>query len=535
MNMFLYLVTATILFIAGVISLFILNEVPHWHVLLVFWGISGLCVLLIVIPFVQDARSHREWLKKSEKKSHKDTEVLVPPKGMKSLYKIIQNASSRSEIEAFVKKYRFQARWRMSVIFTVIILMLSGYFTIKLLLFFNWIEQEINILDTVFNIQNFATLESFYALLISIISLAIVTDMLNQTTKQNISLILKEQYKSTLLQKFSTTLLTLIGCLLLTSSLVALNVYKSEKKEVQSQVTEIKNHAQVLKKEQHELLEKIDFLARENAQLNQELQNKVSVISELKKERRTLSKQSSAKETKINELKTKLDDAEERLNHFQEKAILASTRYEAERLELNTQIASLEKQINLLESEKQEAEAKILALEERLNLTQGLLSASKDELFQKKSTLKEWKSRIRLKEYEWGDGFTKLVDENTLLRINTFELFQENTPTQLKLDAPVKLERIAIHLKDIIEQHEQAWVMVHTHTNALPSQTSAYESKLELTAIQAARLQQKLHDFGVLKIIAAGFGFQKELDTRLNQEALERNNRIEIFIVRLPL
>lgn len=512
--------------IAAVFVAATLDFLPQWPVTIYFLAYLAIAAAFVLLPFTQDMASHREWLKKRDKQTHRDTEILVPPKGLKELSRLLDNGK-KNEINTFVKNYSFKAFWRVSLVFFLLILVLSSSVSLQFNIGFIGLEYLVKILDEEQSLAPISSLNTLsFGVFIAFV-MGFMADTARQATIQNIQLILNKPVKKSLVRRYGLTVFTAVVGLGLFAAFALHGAYKVQQSETEQTVQALASKTENLQSAQEQLAEKKDFLAKENAQLNKTLQEKQSRIGSLEKELKSLKGKLSVQKNEVETLTQQFNAAQEDLK---------SLRKELENVQ-DTKNAGLEEmlaEVSALKEQLSEKQNELSASRERLEITEGALEVTQKELSDAQAALDKWQAPVSLAEQQWGEK-VDVVWGGTTLRVQSADLFVPQQPDKLKADISSVITPIAEGLKSVLQANENSWVVIQAHSNALPPQTGAYNNNLILTAIQATRLKELLNEAGVKPVLAAGFGHQRELDSRLVEEALKKNNRVEFTVVRLPL
>ena len=552
MKSYLHIVTALTLTAITFLGLYITNLLPHWHVLATFWGVAGAIFFIIVLPYLHSLHNHHTWLLKNEKQQHRDTDVLVPPHGLKPIYKTLQTSNDPQQdnskhLDVFIRSYRQKGQWRIALIFGVIAVLLSLHVSLQFDFLFNILRDTVNLTDKDIHLSNFTTRQTFLVVFLSVLNLAVWGDCLFKNTSQNISLIANTSPQQGFLQQNRLILLTLIITSLAFGGLLVRDALLNKQNAAQKTVQQIEAKAKKLEKEQQILVERKNFLAKENAALLRTLEKNKSKISLLEDKPKALHNKLEDHKSKIKTLQNALAEKKQEISQFESKINNLKKQRQAdqkEREEHANKIDTLKSSLKKLKAQQKQTDKKLKSARERLDVTKGTIKAIEDEHMTTKANLEKWQASFSFKKaLEESETFekiaalddVKLVKNNTILRINAPALFSAKKEDRLNSDAQTLLKPVAKALEKILSKHPQAWVVVQGHSNALPIQNSDYQSKLSLTAVQASLIKRVLNDLAVAPILATGFGYQKEIDSRLSKSALQKNNRIDIMIMLLPI
>lgn len=513
-----------------------LDALPALPVLVTYLGVAAAGVGVLALPFAQDAISHRAWLRKREKHARRMTEVLVPPKGMASLEQTFQLSGKKrqQELEAFAANYQKKAHWRVLALSGLILFVFALYVSVSFSFSANLLEGFINLFYEEASLQAFAGREAFYTALLATVVLGLGADGVRQEALKTSEAIQGREPEKMFTGRFVITLITFLAGGGIFATFSVIDIYASSKAATAQQVEKIETKAETLEREQKELVEKQDFLAKENARLNKELQGKASEVKALKEKTAGLEKQHDSAKEKIKTLEKKLR-AQQQKTEQAEKRLAAVQSEQAEvKTNLREELTQLKNQQKAMENKLDEAQSALETARERLRITQGTLSATQEEHDVTKAILNKWQRPLPVTDLPLPAGY-QVVADGQRLRLSTSALFTDQDAGQLSGTAADTLAPLAKALKQLLAENPQAWVVVMAHANALPVQTGAYDNKLTLTAVQAAAIKDVLNQAGVKPVLAAGFGHQRELDSRLVEEALQKNNRVEFAVVQMPL
>lgn len=529
MNSYLQIFLALILTGLAVFAGHILSALPPWPVVFYYLAFAAMGLGVLVVPFVQDMMSHNEWLRKRKLQSHRDTEVLIPPKGMLEAHKIFQDSGKEQEekLQAFADAYRAKAIRRTAGVLALVLLIFLSFFLTQLTNIINALNDLIHLSGQEIDLGLFSTQKSLLPAFLAALLLVWSVDAMRRLNGRVISQIRQSNDAPSLARQYAMTFLMIILGGLFYGGFYAYDTYSQQQQASQRKVQKIEQKAEALAGEQQALAVKKDFLAKENAALNKEIMEKKHALKGLRKEKTQLEGKIQSHEEHINSLKSKLKQAQSELAALK-KDHAANTE------KLRTEAEALREDLTQKQTELKKVKAERDEIRERLGLTQGALETTKQDLHDTKSKLQNWQTPISLAQTNWGD-LAEVVKNGTRLRLPSALLFRQAQQDKLNTQTSDKLAAIAEGLGQLLDDNPDAWVVVMAHANALPPQTGGYENKLALTALQAVRVKEVLNEKGIQPILAAGFGHQRELDSRLIAEALKKNNRIEIAVIRMPL
>lgn len=191
---------------------------------------------------------------------------------------------------------------------------------------------------------------------------------------------------------------------------------------------------------------------------------------------------------------------------------------------LRRQLGALEEALNASESRNTESQTQIADLGKRLNVA----------LAQRVQELSQYRSDFfgRLRQILADRPDIEVVGDRFVLPASV--LFSTGS-ADLGENARGELDKLAdaiLELEGQIPPEISNWVIrVDGHTDVRPIQTSSrFRSNWELSASRAIAVVRYLIDRGVKPehLIAAGFGEFRPLDPAENEEAYQRNRRIEL-------
>jgi chemotaxis protein MotB len=191
---------------------------------------------------------------------------------------------------------------------------------------------------------------------------------------------------------------------------------------------------------------------------------------------------------------------------------------------LRRQLGALEEALNASESRNTESQTQIADLGKRLNIA----------LAQRVQELSQYRSDFfgRLRQILADRPDIEVVGDRFVLPASV--LFETGS-ADLGDNARGELDKLAdaiLELEGQIPPEVQNWVIrVDGHTDVRPIQpTSRFRSNWELSASRAIAVVRYLIDRGVKPehLIAAGFGEFRPLDPSENEDAYQRNRRIEL-------
>lgn len=508
-----------------------LGFLPSFYLSAVIVGPAVLAGLML-LSYAQTLDAHNIWLHKVRIHSHRATEVIIPPTGLKKISHLLKEGGKKGkkDIQAFTQTYKKGLFLRLvfigfiAFITTALSLLLytESITYIKLLgMILNLIPQDIqlSVASPYYVFALWATLLAY---------LAAGADILKAGWKQNKARILDEDINTHPMRKWAYTLGAVIVVVTLAITAWATQNFREEAQATQQAVKNLENKTTNLKSAHEELLEKSDFLAKENAELAQKLAAAASSQKSLSADKAEALKKIKAlqkKQTRLQEEKqqatNKVSDLQAQISELEES--------------ISTENANTTQRIKNLETDLSEAFAALEKQQEITDLTKGRLEAFEAELAQAKQELSAWQSPVTLSGKDWGDK-VEVVNDGKMLRILAAVFYAPEQPHILLEENSGILADIGQKLQGILAQATKGWLIIKAHSNALPPQTGAYSSNAVLTALQAEKLKAALAEAGIEKnrILATGLGHQQELDSRLTKEALARNNRIEMEVVRLP-
>lgn len=487
---------------------------------------------VMALSYGQTLDAHKSWLRKINTHSHRDTEVLIPPQDLKTISHAIEEGGKKNQksIKTFLKSYNKSLRRRLAALGLLALaeIFLASGIIVDLSLNKSYLTGIFNVLVEDFHFAVSRPLPVAVFAGIIVLFTALAADGLKNALLENKKYILGQESRAKKIWKLKYTLVVLLLLGLLASAGMAVNIFQSKQQAKQETVQTLEDKAQTLEEAHSELLEKNNFLAKENARLGKNLKETSTKAKELGAEKEALQNKVQAAEKEVSTLeKAKKSDAEEIKNLKGRIATLENS--------LNAENTQTEQELSTIKQTLAQTKETLLDKTERLDLTTGRLEAIQEQLNKTSETLSQWQEPLDLSGYNWPKK-AALVNDAKTLRISSAHLFASTQPQILLEDSADILAEVAAELDTILAANPNAWVVIKTHSNALPPQTGAYSRNAVLTGVQAEEIKQALAENGLDKtrVLATGLGHQHELDSRLTKEALAANNRTELQVIRLP-
>lgn len=189
---------------------------------------------------------------------------------------------------------------------------------------------------------------------------------------------------------------------------------------------------------------------------------------------------------------------------------------------LREQLASLELALDASEKESEAQEAKIEALGKRLNVA----------LASKVQELNRYRSEFfgRLREVLGNRPGIRVVGDRFVFQS---EVLFDVGSAELGGAGAEQLTQLAATLSDLVARipKDIDWVLrIDGHTDKTPIRTIRFPSNWELSAARAISVVKHLIALGLPpeRLVAAGFGANRPIDTRNDTIAFLRNRRIEL-------
>ncbi len=188
---------------------------------------------------------------------------------------------------------------------------------------------------------------------------------------------------------------------------------------------------------------------------------------------------------------------------------------------LRRQLAAIEEALDASEKKDKESQARIADLGQRLNIA----------LAEKVQQLTKYRSDFfgKLREILGNRPDMRIVGDRFVLQS---EIFFDTGKADLKPEGTAELDKVAGALLQLEGQipADIPWVLrVDGHTDVRPVTGGQFKSNWGLSAARAIAVVQYLISKGVRpnRLVAAGFGEFKPIDTGNTEEAYRKNRRIE--------
>lgn len=225
------------------------------------------------------------------------------------------------------------------------------------------------------------------------------------------------------------------------------------------------------------------------------------------------------------EMRSRLTETQQALASEREKALAAQAEVELlnqQLLAVRQQLASLQKALEASEARDKEQQAQIVNLSKRLNAALASkveeLARYRSEFFGRLRDLLGKRQDVRIV----GDRF---IFQSEVLFDSASESIGPGGREQLTELADA-LKEVAARIPDDIE-----WILqVEGHTDVRPIRSDRFPSNWELSLARALSVVYFLQSQGIPpeRLSAAGYGPYQPIDPARNEDAYQRNRRIEL-------
>jgi len=257
---------------------------------------------------------------------------------------------------------------------------------------------------------------------------------------------------------------------------------------------------------------------RQLKQSRQELMVRLHALEMAAEQEQTLTANLNQHQQQLTDSQQALAAEQQLSNQAQQQLALFSQQINA----LQNQLASLSAELDLSQAEVKEREVKLDQLGKKLNLA----------LADKVRQLKKYRSEFfgRLQEALGDQAGLRIEGDRFVFQS---ELLFASGSAELGKPGQRQLLKLAKSLRTVAKQipADIEWILrVDGHTDRRAIKTPLYASNWELSSARAISIVKYLITQGIQpsRLAAAGFGEFQPLDRQRNQQAYQRNRRIEI-------